>query len=113
MGNGGIKSQGYNWKFARTGHVGVGVKYMACEGDKLVREFSPKASGWTWLSDAICFEKSNNFTGHKIKNFIYQCNFNAVARRNHIRIKTDIPIMSLKDFNQLQKIILEKEKETK
>ena len=97
----------YNWKFVKTGHKGDGVKYMFCNGDELIKEFSVKEIGYDWLPQALDYESRHKITGPRLIDYIQQYNHNQIAIREHKPIKTDITIISLKDWNNLQKQIEE------
>lgn len=76
---------------------------MFCDGDKLIKEFSVKETGFDWLPEALDYESVHTITGTALVDYIKQYNHNQIAVREHRQLKTDITIMSLKDWNHSQK----------
>jgi hypothetical protein len=91
-----------NWKFVKQGK---GVKFMLCNGDELIKEFSKdNCPGGMLLEYSLLHENQLLKEGSKIQptiaEYIKQCNYNAENRDNQ---KTDIVVMSIYDWKRMQK----------
>ena len=102
----------YNWKFVKVGLASGGIKFMLCDGNKLVEEFSKST---TMYPLEYGLQKENDLleAGHevhyKISSYIKQCNYNNKLRDRYSEVeaknymKYNITVISIHNWKRLVK----------